>query len=59
MILRSGESLVPSHCHEVNTFSDKFPERELCHTMEKIKSCSRAKSRKAMASFSEKGTSPL
>ena len=56
---KSGESFVSSHRQEVNTFSDKLPDLELCHTMEKTKSFSNAKSRSAMASPSEKGSSPL
>ena len=35
MIPKSGDSFTSSHFHDVNTFSDRLPERELCHTMEK------------------------
>jgi hypothetical protein len=59
MISRSGDSLVSSHFQDVNTFSDKFPDLELCQTIEKTKSLSSARSRRAIASASEKGSSPL
>ena len=59
MTERSGDSLTSSHFQDVKTFSDKFPDRELCHTIENKKSFSSAKSLTATASFSENGSSPL
>ena len=59
IIPKSGDSLTSSHFHEVKTFSDKFPDLELCHTIEKTKSFSKAKSLSAIDSDSEKGSSPL
>ena len=53
-----GDSFTSSHFHEVKTFSLKFPDLELCHTIEKTKSFSSAKSRIATASPSENGCSP-
>ena len=40
IIARSGDSFCSSHFHDVNTFSERFPDRELCHTIEKTKSFS-------------------